>query len=521
MAHRLAIKLDVFASTPLYQQLSAEIRRLIDDGLLGGGERLPSLRELSKQLQISVITVRQSIDLLLTEGYVVSRPGSGNYVSTEKGKRSRPPAESIDQPHFVIGSFSGICHDLGEEYTWSSEAHALTNAFNAFPFHPWWDVDVIHDFRAYQPSAEFLRGPRWDKSFGAASKELTQYPWTYVDPAGMPALREQIAGWLNRSRQLECNPDEIVIVSGAQQARELIARMFVCPSRTIVVEEPGSITDLLAYATKGGTLHHIDLEEDGIDTEALQSVTCASIIHLITAANFPTGITLSADKRSKVIKWAGETGSLIVEDAYGAGFHYDIEMPETIFSMAAQTGTPVVYIGSLSQFTSPALRIGFIVARKPLAELIRQAKEITDHHTSIVSQQMALTLFTGGFFDEHYLRLMKACKMRRQAMNAELSRWPAGLIRFEPVACGFQQAIWFDENVDDLYVFEQALKVQIGVIPMTPYFHNSKPRSGLSLNFARNDEQQMRVGLAKLLNVVQETVSRSAVESVPLTMGEA
>lgn len=504
MAHRLAIKLDVFASTPLYQQLASELRRLIDEGLLSGGERLPSLRDLSKQLQISVITVRQSVDILLAEGYVQSRPGSGNYVAEGKGAAAGPKPKATEPPRFVIGSFRGIDYELASLYNWSDEAHSLTDAFNTFPFHPWWDIDVSFDFRAYQPSAEFLRGPRWEKSFASAAKDLTQYPSSYSDAAGLPELRARIAEWLNRSRKLDCLPDEVIIVSGAQQARELIARLFVRPTRTVVVEEPGSITDLLAYATKGGALHHIDQQLDGIDTSALDEISSPSIIHLITAANFPTGVRMSEKKRQEVIDWAVSTNSLIVEDSYGAGFNYESQDVPTLFSLATSKNAPVAYIGSLSQFTSPALRIGFIVAKAPLNGLVSRAKEMLDHHTSLVSQQLALTLFTDGFFDEHYLRLMKACRSRRETLLKCLADWPQGLISYTPVAAGFQQALWFDDpKVDDLYVFERALKDQkVGVIPLSPYFHSSEPRRGLSLNFARNDEQLIRTGMQKLLEVV-------------------
>ena len=81
MAHKISIKLDVFSTTPLYVQLSAEIKRLIADGLLSAGEKLPSLRDLSRQLQISVITVRQAVQVLLEDGFIVARHGSGNYIS--------------------------------------------------------------------------------------------------------------------------------------------------------------------------------------------------------------------------------------------------------------------------------------------------------------------------------------------------------------------------------------------------------------------------------------------------------
>jgi GntR family transcriptional regulator / MocR family aminotransferase len=498
MAHKISIKLDVFSTTPLYLQLASEVKRLIADGVLSAGEKLPSLRELSKQLQISVITVRQALQVLLDDDYVVSRHGSGNYVNDRYATASSGGA--VEQVSFIIGSFRGHSYGLSPHLKWSMEAKALTAAFNDFPFHPWWDVEVKHDFRAYQPAAEFLQGPRWERAIMRSATGLMQPP--VVQAPTNARLREAIAQWLNRTRTLNCSPDQIVLVSGAQQARDLIARAFVAAGTNVIVEEPGSITDLLAYATKGAHLHHIAQEADGIKVEEVESVEVASLCHLISAANFPTGVTLSVEKRKRLLKWARVNGAIIVEDAYGAGFSYESAMPEAMYAMSTTSQTAVIYVGSLSHFITPSMRLGFIVARTPLLEAIQQAKLFYDGENSILSEQVALNLFEDGFFDEHYLKLMNACRQRRKALLNALAAWPDGLVRYAPVNCGLQQCLWFRQDIDDLLVFERALQQGIGVIPMTPYFHKQTPRTGLSLNFARHSESEIADGMQRLLDVV-------------------
>lgn len=499
MAHKISIKLDVFSTTALYLQLSAEIKRLVTDGLLAAGEKLPSLRELSRQLQISVITVRQALQVLLDEEYIVSRQGSGTYVSDRHATASSGGFASAEQVGFVIGSFRGRSYDLSTGLNWSREAESLTEAFNEFPFHPWWDVEVTHDFRAYQPSAEFLQGPRWERALTRCAAELTQ-------PQAVATinfdLRKALAQWLNKTRNLNCTAEEIVLVCGAQQARDLIARAFVTTGTSVIVEEPGSITDLLAYATKGARLQHIAQDSDGINLEDLESAQLPSLCHLISAANFPTGATLSAAKRQRILKWALKGDVIIVEDAYGAGFSYEISQPDSLFTISASTAAPVIYVGSLSHFLSPSLRLGFIVARSPLLEALAKAKVLYDGENSVLSEKVALTLFEEGFFDEHYLKLMNACRARRQALISALTEWPDGLITYKAVSCGLQQSLWFREDIDDLLVFERALQQRIGVIPMTPYFHRQTPRPGLSINFARHTEAEIASGMKLLLEVI-------------------
>lgn len=512
MAHKIVVSLDVFSPVPLYQQLASELRTCITNGKLAGGERLPSIRDLSRQLQISTITVRQALDKVTEQGLVISRPGSGNYVSDmHTAANTTATAVAEEEATFSVRTFIGQYHTLDPSINWSREAQSLTRACNESAFHPWWELEMDYDFRVGEPAGEFLRGPRWEDILTRWTKDTVSTPSGYSDAQGILGLRQEIAAWLNRTRDLNCSADDIFIIAGAQQGRDLAARTLVSQGMQVVVEDPGSITDLLTYATQGANLLSIPQDEHGMRVDRLAEIKTAHVAHVIPTANFPTGATMSLERRQQLLDWADKYDVVIVEDAYGAGYYYENPVVPSLYSLAKQQDRSdrVIYHGSLSQLLTPALRLGFAVVPRWLQKSYFRAHWLTDRHPSIVTQELVLTLFKEGFFDEHQLKLAEAGRRRRKALLDALNRWPSGLISYQPVKAGFQQAIWFNEPIDDLQVFEQAMAQRIGVIPLSPYFSGAAGRTGLSLNFLRLNETLIREGLERLLKIILECRSQT------------
>jgi GntR family transcriptional regulator / MocR family aminotransferase len=512
MAHRVILNLNVFSSTPLYAQVADQLKDTIARRVLKQGERLPSIRDLAKQLQISVITVREAIEKLVEAGIVESRHGSGNFVSMSLPFPSSAHAEESFEPiQFSQSRYESTYHDLDNDLPWSTEVRELNRSFNESAFHPWWDAATRYEFRVYEPiepvdQLHYRKGlSGWAKLSGLASETMT-------DPRGSLPLRHELCRWLNQSRNLECTPDEVFITSGAQQGRDLLARILTNQNDQVLIEEPASITDLLAYLSKGARPVYVKMEEDGLDISQLEKNKSAVLAHLISTAHFPSGSTMSQAKREKVVDWAAENDVVIVEDAYGAGFYHVAPIAPTLFQLARQHAKKpcVAYIGSLSQFLNPALRLGFVVLPKRLHQSFIRTKWLVDRHTSSFAQQVALKMLVDGHLEEDALRIAQAARSRRSAMLAGLRQFPEDLISFTPVEAGFQQSFWFKKPIDDLLIFEKCLTAGIGVIPISPYFRNGEPRSGLSLSFMHMTEEKIQLGLAELLTVIKSVANATA-----------
>lgn len=505
MTHRLPLVLDVFSSKPLYEQLADELKQSIESGRLTDGEKLPSIRELSRQLQLSKVTISEALNRLIDSGLIVAKAGSGNYVA---GVRSENTDESstdkVGEIQFALRHSSDEFRDLSPSINWSAETKRIASALNEVPFHPWWQLDMDFEFRVGESALEFMRGSQYDRAVETWISNYAAVPKKNSAPGGMLALREEVCRWLKRTRNIDCFADDVIITSGAQQVRDLCARLLVTPGAVVVLEEPGSVTDALAYAAQGASIVHVLQDRHGVDVDALEKVESATVAHLMTAANFPTGATLSLERRQRVLDWAQQFNSVIVEDSYGAGYGYeDTELP-SLYQLGRQRDEEerVIYCGSLSQLFSPALRIGFAIVPKWLQRPYLLGKWLSDRHASVLMQELALTLLQSGFFDEHHMKLMEAGRRRRKALLDALNEWPAGLIDFTPVKSGFQQAIWFKEDIDDLLVYERALNQRIGVNPLALNYFAAEPRSGLSLNFVRMPEAKIREGMEKLLQII-------------------
>jgi GntR family transcriptional regulator/MocR family aminotransferase len=478
-------------------------RKSIDDGRLTPGARLPSIRELSRQLQISLITVREAMEVLSEEGLVQPRQGSGTYVSPGAGKAvsEGTAAELCFSTPTFIGEYTELCDD----FPWSKEAISLDSACNQRPFDPWWSAVLPFDFRSVGDAGKIIHQTGWEKAVRASLNGMSQ-PSHYSDARGLPELRREVAGWLKRTRGINCDADDVFITCGAQQCRDLAAKLLASPGRTVVVEEPASITDVLAYEAQRAEIMFVPQDEDGVDVDILELVQEAGVAHLITTANFPTGARLSADRAERVINWAQKNDVFLVEDAYGGGYEFDGNLEAPLYAAARdmEATDRIIYHGSFTHLVSSSLRLGFAVVPKGLQKTYMRLKWLTDRHAPILSQQLLLNLFTSGAFDEQQLRLVQSARNRRTALLDALNEWPDVLIRYTPVKSGFQQAVWFTQPVDDILVFERGMHAGIGVIPLSPYYQSSEPQPGLCLNFIRLEEQQIKDGLKKLRGIVQD-----------------
>lgn len=550
MADRLFVHLDVFSADPLCNQLYQQVKRLIENNELKGGTRLPSIRELARQLQISTVTVRESLKRLGEDGLVVSRQGAGNYVRAS-GQDCPINSAAASQTCFTRDTFQTFDHELMEGLTWSDEATCINDAFNETPFHPFWDATSQIEFRAYKPVIDTSPARLWQGLSARWSKQITRGQNDEVqERAGRAGLRRHIADWLFNTQGIACLAEEIVIVSGAQQGRFLLAQLLANRCSSVVFQDPASITDLLAYTSRGCQIRFVRQATDGLDwrelpqhlsaagiSDAADQSSTSCLAHFLTQANFPSGAGFSAVTADAVLEWAAREGVTLVEDNYGAPFYYG-EVPASIFRRAMERrrsarsdrGSVVFLVGSLSQLLFPSCRIGYVVipeeARlsmlseagyagsnlddgeaESFLEAFVNARDWAGGGPSYDMQLFAEMSFESGFFQENAQRLLNQASNARAEVIAALSLWPAGLIEFEPVRAGFQQPVWFREDYDDLAIFEQALAQGLGVLPLSPYFFASSPRTGLSLGFVQTDKNRLAEGLERLLALIRAASS--------------
>ena len=287
--------LDRASAVPLQRQIYDAWRAGILGGRFRAGMRLPSTRALARTYGISRITVTAAYDQLLAEGYLETRRGSGTFVSTDLPD-DRPAAVRVTtrraaaapiRPSAYAGRLGQIVRRAG-----STAAINLSNAspdLSRFPL-PLWRRLVSRHLR---------RGA--SEVFGAAP-----------GPHGHAALRYEIAGYLARTRAVRCSPDQVIVVSGSQQALDLCARLLLDPGDAVAVEEPGYVAVRQLFAAHGARLHRMAVTDVGASLATVEAGV--RVLHVTPSHQFPTGVSMTLPRRLELLEWARVSGAVVIED---------------------------------------------------------------------------------------------------------------------------------------------------------------------------------------------------------------
>lgn len=508
MSTKLLLSLDETSSVPLYEQLTGELRRLIAAGNLTPGQQIPSVRELSKELTVSVGTVRRSLTQLLAEGWLVLKRGSGTYVSEtariQSGWFSNVPSslhnlDEIRTHHLEYEPQEEVVSDLVP----GKWAQRLAEVFDETRFYARYDESVKYDFRVGTPVFEPLSGKKWMETLLEWSDELVKAPRGYTHPAGITPLREEIANWLNLSRGMQCTADDVFIVSGAQQARNLVSRLLINPGTRVAMEEPGSIFARMMFQSYNAEILPVCVDESGLVVDELRKKEPVSILYLAPSAQFPTGAVLSQSRRAEIAAWAKSRNAMIIEDDNNCEFTYESRLAPAIRSFDAENNS--IYIGTFSQTIMPPWRIGYMVVPKAMREPLFRLKWLTDRCTSPLVQHLVLKLLQGGFLKQHLKKALRMSELRRETLIKELQDWPPDLVSYTPVKGGLHQTLWLPAAIDDVAVFNACFEQGVGVLPVSPCFATKPARPGIMLNFSAMPPEQLIEGMAILRNVLVNT----------------
>ena len=318
------------SSEPLYIQLYKNIRDAILSGDIAKGEKLPSLRSLSKSLSVSMTTTQLAYDQLLVEGYIISKPQSGYYAADvfsagddrDMQKIMAPLPESVladpDQPPYIC------------------------------------DPDCF-DFNKWKKCSSKIFNEHWG---------LLLYG---SDPQGEGALRHEIAKYVYTSRGVTCSPEQIIIGAGTQQITGQLCRILPkMDINHVSVESPGYLPVQNSFRDSGFSISHISVGSDGIEIERLP-VNISTAVYVSPSNQFPTGAVMPVGRRRQLLRWASDNDSIIIEDDYDSELRY-FGRPVPALRSLDNEGR-VVYLGSFSSTLFPAIKISYMILPPSMAEI--------------------------------------------------------------------------------------------------------------------------------------------------------
>ncbi len=385
-------------SGPRYAQLVRALRHAIASGRLPGGTRLPASRDLARDLGVSRTTVVAAFDQLRAEGLLTGRVGSGSYVNAPASASQRPPRPR--RPVLPQSAYSRRARELHDPEDLG--AHRLPG--------------MRHAFQYALPLVNATLNSAWIRELARSAPYVRP---NYPMPQGLPSLREAICTHVTRTRGLQCTPQDIMVVGGAQQAISLAARVLVDPGDDVVMEEPQYFGTRKILQMHGANIVGVPVDADGMQTHRLPDRP-AKLVCLTPSHQFPTGAVLSMARRLDALEYARQSGGWVLEDDYDGEFRQDAQPVPALQSL--DRDGRVVYVGSFSKTLFPSMRLGYIVMPPGLHDDFLAAKWAADFATAPLEQAALAQLIATGAYERHLRAASKRLAERRNALCDALAR---------------------------------------------------------------------------------------------------
>jgi GntR family transcriptional regulator / MocR family aminotransferase len=471
--------LDRAGGTPLHRQIYDRWRAAILGGHFRSGERVPSTRAFAETYRVSRVTVTAAYDQLLAEGYFETRIGAGTFISQELPDEAlRPSRVTRSAPTPVRGiRLSAFASRLDRIRQLPPSSHAL-NLSNVSP-------DLAR-----------FPFPLWRRLISRHLKEGRPEIFDHrAAPTGHPGLREAIVGYLGRARAVRCEPEQVVVVSGSQQALDLCARLLLDPGDEVAVEEPGYPGARQLFLAHGATLRTLPVMDGGVSIEGLSAP--ARLVHLTPSHQFPTGVSMSLARRLEWIEWARTSGAVLLEDDYDSEYRYSGPPLPAMHGLADGAGidSAIIYIGTFSNVMFRGLRVGYLVVPKDLVEPFRVAKWLADRHTPLVEQAALADFLNEGHLERHVRRMRRLYKRRRDALLESLDRHFGRRAFVRGDAAGLHMTVRFSGAGN---LVAHAAQHDVHLSSSDIYYMARPTRSEFILGFSAESERALREGVRRL-----------------------
>jgi 2-aminoadipate transaminase len=336
----------------------------------------------------------------------------------------------------------------------------------------------------------------YDKVLSEAGKQALQYGPT----DGYAPLREWIANSLSTEGS-KILPEQILMVSGSQQALDLLGKVLVDEGSRVLVETPSYLGALQAFSVYRPEFKSVETDDHGLVPSSIEAVAKgARMLYALPNFQNPTGRSLSLERRRELVETCARLGlPLIEDDPYGALSYKGEPMPR----MLNMNPDGVIYMGSFSKVLTPGIRLGYVCAPLPLVRRLELAKQAADLHTAQLTQMVVHEVVKDGFLDEHIPTIRNLYANQCQAMLDALDEhFPAGVSWTRPEGGMF---IWvtLPKHIDASKLLDQAIAARVAFVPGAPFYANEPATNTLRLSFVTVPPERIREGVAVLGKLIK------------------
>jgi GntR family transcriptional regulator / MocR family aminotransferase len=461
-----SIFLDRSSGEALGAQLVRRLRTAVETGFLPAASRVLPSRELARRLGVSRNTVTFALDQLVAEGYLEARVGAGTFVSAMfQTPRKRRPATAYAPP--------AAASELAPLKT---KLDTVGSSFGPL--------------RVGAPDLSAFPMPTWLR-LARQNLAVTGSHLDYGQSSGLLDLRQAISRHIAQFRGVVADPDQIVVVEGAQAALHLIAFVLARRGEKAAIEDPCYQLASTLLGAHGLELHGVAVDRDGMCTSALPAD--ASLAYVTPSHQFPLGGAMPIARRTELLEWAYGKSAYIIEDDYDSEF--DTHPLPALQSL--DRGERVIYVGTFSKTLSPGLRCGYVVAPHHLAQTFRFARAITSLGTSGQLQRTIADFILQGHFARHVRRMSATYERRRRIVVDAFSKKLPREFCVGPAQTGLHVAVTGPCDFDDVRA-ANSLAEGNRVLPISPLCIARADCKGFVLGFSAGDDASVERGAAML-----------------------
>ncbi len=483
------LKLEPGSRIPLYRQLEDAIRRIILNGDIATGKRLPASRQLARDLGVSRLTVKNVYEQLVSERFLVSRPGAGTYVAKIASSELLPMAKQPLRHNTESSSLSQRAKQIGR-------SNAVVRLGGVMPFRPG------------VPALDMFPRAIWASAYSKVMRQTNPETLGYGQPGGLSTLKLAIANHVRDHRGVQVDPQQIIITAGAQQAFALIAFTLLNPGDVVWCEDPGHIAGRDAMRLFGAEVKSVGIDSEGLDLkQAVKQHPAAQLIFLTPSHQHPLGVTLSLQRRMQIIDYARHQHTWIVEDDYDSEFRYRGRALPAMQGLDSEGH--ILYVGSFSKTLFPALRIGYLIAPDFMVDSFSAGQTLLSQNISPLLQETLARFIDEGAYNSHIRKMRALYASRLELLAQHLETSCDDIFHFKKPDAGMHLVAWLnDKKQSDASICESIWKQGVDCLPISVYCDRKKLDPGIMLGFACAPESEIPRCIDRLNHGVRNHLRR-------------
>lgn len=481
------------ASDFLNRRLYYALRKQILSGALPAHYRLPSSRNLAAKLGVSRNTVLYAYEQLLAEGFVITKHGSGTYVSdifihmpNTGNNQGQLNSDTDEPPYTPIRPLStrgkNLLHHAGAtNYQWGPFVSGVPDV-SVFPHRLW--ARLLGKVWRQNPNPSLL---------------------TYATHGGYKPLREAIATHLRIVRAANCDADQIIITSGIHQALDLTARMLADPGEAVWMEEPSYWGVKSVMTMAGLQIIPVPVDNEGLAPNIHEPYQNPRLIFATPSHQYPLGTVMSLARRQLLLELAQKHDAWIIEDDYDSEFRFDGRPLASLQGLDSHER--VIYLGTFSKTLFPGLRLGYMIVPKSLANAFAKGLSELFREGQMAQQVVLAEFFNKGHYSTHVRRMRQIYASRREALSCAVKDHFGEGISMSNQEAGLHMVLHFNDDVDDKAITAAAYEKNLVTRPLSSYYlGHTKPKKGLLLGYACVPEEVITSSFATLAAIIKQHI---------------